>query len=83
MKHSENIIERTGFSLAVLGGIAFASIFVIVFVNGSWPDFLWLVQSQFAIIFDFVGPWAFAVELFIFVGPGLLVYFIGQRLRRK
>lgn len=83
MERSENVIERIGFSLAVLGGLAFASIFIIVLVNGSWPDFLWPVQSRFAIISDFVGPWAFAVELFIFIGPGLLVYLIGQRLRRK
>ena len=78
-----NLLIRVGNGLAVIGGIAFLSIFAIVLLNGSWPDFLRPVQSRFAIITQFAGSLAFIVELGLFVGPGLLVALLGQKMSAK
>ena len=83
MAKSPSAIERIGQALAVLGGVTFAGIFLIVLVNGTWPAFLHPVQHRFALASDFFGSYAFIVELMIFVGPGLLLAFIGQKLRKE
>lgn len=74
-------IQKLGIALACIGGICFASIFIVVIANGSWPNFLEPVRSRFELIDDFVGGFAFIVELFLFVGPGLLIAAVGEKLK--
>ena len=77
------ILEKLGTALAAIGGICFAGIFLIVLLNGTWPEFLEPVRNCYAAISDLVGSLAFLVELVIFVGPGLLVALAGQSLRNS
>jgi hypothetical protein len=73
-------LTRIGYGLAAIGLILFVGIFVIVLANGSWPQFLEPVRARFAIISDFVGGFALIVEGAIFVGPGILIAWLGQHL---
>lgn len=82
MSKSPVTIERIGQLLAILGGVTLAGIFLVVLVNGTWPAFLRPVQQRFALASDFFGSAAFIVELLVFVGPGLLISYLGQRFRK-
>ncbi len=65
----------------MVGGAAlFAGMFVIVLINGRWPAFLEPVRSRFALASDLLGNFAFIVELGVFVGPGFLVAWLGERM---
>ncbi len=79
----KNAIEQLGIILAWLGGLAYAGIFVIVLLNGSWPVFLRPVQARFALASELLGSFSFVLQALIFVGPGLLVNYVGQRLRKN
>ncbi len=81
MRPIGEFLERAGYGLALVGGIVFASVFAIVLVNGSWPDFLRPIQARFVIISDILGPFTFMAELVLFVGPGFLVVLLGQKLK--
>lgn len=76
-------LERIGMALAILGGACFAAIFLIVIVNGSWPDFLEPVRSRYALANNLVGEFAFVVEILCFTGPGLLISALGAKLQNS
>lgn len=83
MKDLGATLEKVGTTLAVLGGLCFAGIFLIVIVNGTWPDFLEPVRRRYGMISDFAGGFAFVIELFLFIGPGLLIAALGQKLQNS
>ena len=76
-------IELVGTGIAIVGGIALASIFIIVMVNGSWPEFLRPFQVTAQTLSGFIGALAFPVEIAIFVGPGMLIRFLGEKLQES
>ncbi len=76
-------IELLGTATAIIGGIALASIFIIVMINGSWPDFLRPFQATAQTLSSFLGGFVFPVEVAIFVGPGMLIRFFGEKLQES
>jgi hypothetical protein len=77
------LIEIIGIVLAWIGGVALAVVLLIVFVNGTWPGFLRPVKALFGVISELVGSFAFTVEVVAFIGPGLLVMALGQKLKKE
>jgi hypothetical protein len=51
-------------------------------LNGSWPDFLYPVRIRFQMGAEFLGGLWFPALLGIFIGPGLLIHWLGTRLGR-
>lgn len=74
-------LTKIGTVLAVAGGLCFAGIFLIVLLNGSWPDFLEPVRSRYEMLGNMTGGFAFIIELIVFVGPGLALVAFGENLR--
>jgi len=84
MTDRKHPLQIVGLWLATLGGLAFASVFLVVLVNGTWPTFLQPVRSLFEILgASLLGDWAFIVEIWIFIGPGMLIYWLGERLQDR
>ena len=81
MNELGRLVERIGGLLIFAGVAMLAGIFLVVLLFGQWPDFLEPIQSLFGSIGSTVGGFAFVVEVWIFVGPGLLVFWIGRRLQ--
>lgn len=82
MKRAARALRIAGYTLAALGGLAWAALFLIVMIHGSWPDWLGFAQRSFAAIHDLTGPFAFAAELMILCGPGFLAAAIGEWMDR-
>jgi hypothetical protein len=76
-------VQRFGAYLGIVGALALAGIFVVVMLNGRWPEFLYPVRSVFGAISGVVGDAAIVVEAWLFVGPGALIYFWGKRLGER
>lgn len=76
-------ISKLGQLLVVLGVVALASIFLIVLVNGSWPEFLGPVRSRFEVGSRFLGEFWFPVLVGLFVGPGFAIYSFGEWLKKS
>lgn len=75
-------IAKIGQILMIIGGIALASIFLIVLINGSWPDYLQPIRSRFEIGSKFLGDFWFPALIGIFIGPGMAVTWFGEKLNR-
>jgi len=78
-----DMIAKLGQMLMVAGGASLALIFLIVMVNGSWPDFLEPVRSRFELGSNLLGIFWFPVLLGIFVGPGLAIQYLGEKINSK
>jgi hypothetical protein len=76
-------IQQLGAYLGLTGGALLAAIFVLVLVNGSWPAFLQPVQNLFGAISHWAGDFALIAEIWLFVGPGVLLYYWGKHLAEK
>jgi hypothetical protein len=83
MRQLGNFLDFIGKALFAIGALLFAGIFLVVLINGKWPLFLEPVRSRFSLASDFLGPFTFIVEAIIFVGPGLLLRWIGQRILQE
>lgn len=83
MQKLGQLLQRIGQGLMILGGGSLAVIFLIVIVAGSWPDFLHPVQSRFQLISQFLGEFAFIAELALFVGPGAIVWWTGEKIAKR
>ncbi len=81
MKQLGSTLERLGQALSLLGGATLALVILIVIINGRWPVFLEPVRSRFELISGFLGDYAIIVEGLCFVGPGLLIAWIGGWLK--
>ena len=77
------VVGWIGMALIVLGAGTYASIFLIVLINGTWPSFLYPVQSRFRIASYFLGNFAFIAEVLLFVAPGLLLKMIAEWLEGR
>jgi len=75
------VLERLGQALAILGGAVLALVIVAVIINGRWPHFLEPVRSRFELISGLLGGYAIIVEGLCFVGPGLLIAWVGGYLK--
>lgn len=73
-------IQQFGAYLGMAGGAVFIGIFVIVLLNGCWPDFLKLIQNLYGVISDWTGEAAIVIEMWLFIGPGALIYYWGKSL---
>jgi hypothetical protein len=78
-----NLIERAGGILVIIGGASFAAIALCVLVNGTWPQALKPVQHTFAFLSDWIGEWALAIEIWAFIGPGMLLMWMGSKIRER
>ena len=76
-------IQQMGAYLGIAGGALLASIFALVLANGRWPDFLKPVQNLFGIIAEVAGDFALILEIWLFIGPGVLLYYWGKHLSEK
>ncbi len=65
------------------GGLTLAGIFLVVLLNRRWPEFLHPVRNFFGLIANWVGDWAFIVEVWLFIGPGALFYYLEKRLAAR
>jgi hypothetical protein len=65
------------------GGLVLALIFLTVLLNGHWPDFLRPVQLMFQTISSVFGSFALVLEVWIFIGPGAVIYLVGQKLAER
>lgn len=83
MQQVGTIFEWAGKVFLVIGGLIFVSILIVVLFNGSWPDFLEPVRSRFGIINSFLGPFTFIAELAVFLGPGWIVFWLGQQMKQQ
>lgn len=77
------LVRRLGGWLFYAGIAAFAGIFIIVMINGTWPALLYPVKALFATLNDWVGGFAIIVEGWLFLGPGLLLIWLGKAMERK
>lgn len=79
MRAAGRIIKRVGICLAVLG---LAIIVLHIFLGGPWPEFLRPFQTVFTYFdgWDYIGK---AIEGAIFVGPGVILYLIGEALESR
>jgi hypothetical protein len=74
------LLERVGKWLTMAGGIALLGIFAVVMINGHWPSWLQPVRAAFSGVASVLGEGAIVVEGLAFVGPGLVIMWIGQHL---
>jgi len=81
-KKVDALLERAGRHLMLVGVASIAGIFLIVLVNGTWPEFLIPVKDRASLIADLVGDFVIVVWGLVFVGPGFLVQSLGQWLQR-
>lgn len=73
-------VQQIGAYLGMAGGAIFVGIFVIVLLNGGWPNFLKPIPNLYATISDWTGDAAILIEMWLFIGPGALLYFRGKAL---
>ena len=76
-------IQRLGAYLGIIGGTALAMIFLTVLTNGRWPEFLKPIQNLFGLISNWTGSFALVAEIWLFIGPGALIYYWGKSLTEK
>jgi hypothetical protein len=57
--------------------------FVAIIINGSWPDAMKPVQHLFRNLHEYLGPFAFLVQVAIFAGPGALVWWLADALEDR
>lgn len=76
------LLRFAGFALFLAGVAALANVFLIVLVNGRWPEFLTPVRTLFGGVAHYVGDWAIVVGAWIFIGPGLALIAAGEALER-
>lgn len=81
-KKAGAIVEKAGTYLMLAGAACIAGIFLIVLVNGTWPDFLAPIQDRARLISDVVGNLVILVWTIVFFGPGYLVQLFGQWLQK-
>lgn len=77
------VVQRAGIALMVAGAACLAAILILVLVNGSWPDYLEPVRSRFELAHRLVGNFAFEVEVGLFLLPGGLTFWLGERMGRR
>ena len=77
------LIEFIGIVMAWIGGVVLATVFLIVLVHGTWPQFLRPVKGLFTVISELFGSFGFSVEVVAFIGPGVLVMALGQKLKKE
>jgi hypothetical protein len=82
MGEPKGAVERSGIYVAVGGVALLAGIFLVVFVNGSWPETLSPVRALFQFLGDTIGDWAVIAEVGIFAAPGLVIYGVGRLLNQ-
>lgn len=76
-------LERAGSFLMLIGGLSIAGIFLIVLVNGTWPEFLAPVQDIAGFVSGWVGDFVWLVWVAVFIGPGWLIQFVGQKVQKN
>ena len=69
--------------MMLAGGLAIAAIFLIVLLNGTWPEFLKPVQNAAGGISGYIGGAVWLVWVAVFIGPGYAVQSIGERIKSK
>jgi hypothetical protein len=74
-------LEKIGLGLLYIGGASFVGVFAIVLLNGRWSDFLSPIRDLFGFLSSWAGNFAFIIELWLFIGPGLALYWIGRRMQ--
>mgnify|MGYP003386298136 CR=1 FL=1 len=57
-------------------------LFVIVLINGSWPDFLDPVKIRFGIGASFFGIFWFPILSMMLFGPGFAIMSIGDKIKK-
>jgi len=67
----------------MMGGLLIAAIFLVVLINGQWPEFLSPIQNAARGISDFIGGLVWLVWVAVFIGPGFLVHSLGEILASK
>ncbi len=76
-------IQQLGAYLSIIGGVALVLVFLTVVVNGTWPQFLKPIQNLFGLISAWIGSFALIAEVWLFIGPGVLIYYWGKSLTEK
>ena len=76
-------IQQFGAYLGMVGGAVFIGIFVIVLLNGRWPDFLKPIQNLYGVISNWTGEAAIVIEMWLFIGPAALIYYWGKSLGER
>jgi hypothetical protein len=76
-------IQQFGACLGIIGGAALVTIFLTVLINGRWPEFLEPIRNLFGLISDWTGSFALIAEIWLFIGPGALIYYWGKSLTEK
>ena len=77
------LLERLGQIMIALGAMSFAAIFIIVMINGKWPVFLQPIRLRFQMASEWAGSFAFIIEIFFFIGPGLAISWLGEKLKKS
>ena len=76
-------VQQIGAYLGIAGGAIFVGIFLVVLLNGGWPDFLEPIQNLYGFVSSWIGDAAIVVEAWIFIGPGALLYYLGKSLGER
>ena len=76
-------IQQIGAYMGITGGAIFVGIFVVVLLNGGWPNFLKPIQNLYDAISDWTGDAAIVIEMWLFIGPGALLYYWGKALSER
>ena len=83
MRELGTVLERFGKAIAIAGGVLFTFVFVIVLLNGRWPQFLRPVQILFAYLIAYLDGFSFVAEIIIFLGPGAAIILVGQWMQDR
>lgn len=82
-KSWDKACEAIGTGLIAIGWGGVAVVFLIVLVNGEWPHYFQPVRIRLKIGADFFGPFWFPVFVALVSGPGVLLQWLGERIRER
>jgi hypothetical protein len=65
---------------AITAAAVVIGIGMIIFNGGRWPDSLATVQNLFQTLHASFGPLGWIIQVVLFVGPGMLVWWLADYL---
>ncbi len=57
--------------------------FIVILINGTWPDAMRPIQRLFQALHGALGSFAWLVQVAIFAGPGTIVWWLADYLEDR
>lgn len=80
------MVPALRFIAQALWFIALAAVvigFIVILINGTWPDAMRPIQHLFQTLHGTLGPFAWLVQVAIFAGPGALAWWLADYLEDR